>query len=114
MNIEYFGTNLTEKGHYLWKLNREGLGYERNLNINKFPFQVEHLNDNTERGTVLRTQIQDYKIIHITGSCIDQRGGCKSVFITRDAISIEDFEKYIRGNEFCKKMFTKMPFEVMW
>lgn len=114
VKVEYFGTSLTEKGHYLWSFGKYGLGYERNLDINKFPFQVERLNDNTEKGTVLITQIQDYKILHITGSCIDKRPGCKSVFITQDNISLKDFETYIREHSYAKKMFEQMDFEIKW
>lgn len=114
MKIEYFGTSLTEKGHYIYHLGKYGLDYEKDLNINKYPFQVERLNDNTEKGSVLRTHIQDYKILHITGSCIDKRPGCKSVFITQEAVTLKDFEDYIRGHDYCKKMFEQMDFEIKW
>lgn len=112
MKVEYFGTTLTEKGHFLQDLLSIGLDYNRNLNINKFPFDIQSLTKNKPKGFVLKTNIENYIIIAIEGSCCDQRGGTCSVFVTTEDISLGYFESYLLNHPFFKEMVRLMPFEV--
>jgi hypothetical protein len=47
--MEYFGTNLTEHGHYRWALDR-GVFVEASLKFNDLPFSPENLTNNLPVG----------------------------------------------------------------
>lgn len=114
IKTEYYGTSLTEIGHYIHSLGVYGLDLERNINVSKYPFDIYSFSKNTEKGTVIKSEIKNFKIISITGSCIDKRGGTVSVFITNDNVSLDQFEEYIKNHPYCKRMFDQMSFNVLW
>lgn len=112
MNVKYFGTTLTDKGHFIQDLLSIGLDYKRSLDVNQFPFDIQSLTKGKPKGFVLKQIIGKYKIIAIEGSCCDQRGGTSSVFVTTENVSLEQFEHYLLLHPWVNKMIDLMPFEV--
>lgn len=112
MKVKYFGTQLNEKGHFLQDLLTIGIDYNRSINVGQFPFDIQSLTKNKPKGFVLKTIIENYKIIAIEGSCADQRGGTCSVFVTTENVNLEQFESYLIVHPFVIKMIELMPFKV--
>lgn len=112
MNVKYFGTTLTEKGHFLQDLLSIGLDYNKSLNVNQFPFDIQSLTKGKPKGYVLKTVVDKYKIIAIEGSCCDQRFGTSSVFVTTENVTLDQFELYLLLHPWVNKMIDLMPFEV--
>lgn len=112
MKVEYYGTKLNEKGHFLRELLSESLDWSYSLNISKFPFDIYSFTKGNKKGFVSKQIIEDYKIIAIEGSCCDHRWGTVSVFITQENISLEQFETYLLNHKWVKEMIQLMPFEV--
>lgn len=77
--MEYFGTNLSEYGHYRWKIINDVLQYE-SLKFDDLPFHPEYLTNNLKKGEISFYQSNNYSVIAICGSPIDKRTGTKSVF----------------------------------
>lgn len=114
MNINYFGTSLTAHGHYMFEISDRGI-YNSDIRLESLPFSPETLNRNSQFGTVNRVTFNNYRIIAITGSCYDKRGGTKSVFWIEDAeLTVQKLEEIIKANPVCQKMFTQMDFDINW
>ncbi len=112
MKVKYYGTSLTEKGHYLVYLESQGLDWRKSLDIRKYPFDIYGFTKAQPNGFVSKEIIGKYKIIAIQGSCIDARGGCVSVFITEEDVTIGQFEEYLLNHPWVIKMLDMMPFDV--
>lgn len=112
MKVKYFGTSLTEKGHYLVDLLSQGLDWNKSTDINQYPFNIYSFTKGQPNGFVSKEVIGKYKIIAIQGSCIDTRGGCVSVFITEENVTIKQFEDYLLNHPWVIKMLNQMPFDV--
>ena len=125
--MNYFGTSLTEKGHYFYNL-QYGVFGDRSLSFPKgvgipitrykeWPFNPEELPKSRCNGDVEYWFINGdpcYSIIAICGSCIDTRPGCKSVFFLLGEFSKEEMINKILSIPIAKKIIDKMPFEVKW
>lgn len=112
MKVEYFGTSLTEMGHYLKELLPESLDWRGSYDTRKFPFDIYAFTKGQGKGYVAKEVVGKYKVIAIEGSCIDTRWGTVSVFITEDKVSLQEFEDYISNHAWVQKMIEQMPFEV--
>lgn len=112
MKIEYYGTKLNEKGHFLRDLLSESLDWESRLNTSKFPFDIYSFTKGKEKGFVSKQIIENYKIIAIEGSCCDHRWGTVSVFITTENVTLKEFEDYLLNHKWVKEMIELMSFEV--
>lgn len=83
MTIYYFGTSLTEHGHYYFEIVDNSMAY-CGLRSPIIPFEPESLTRNLKRGQSALYQITspigDFTVWAIYGSPKDERGGVKSVF----------------------------------
>jgi len=110
--MEYFGTNLTEAGHYRWDIDE---GFRRmNYSFKELPFNPEEINNNMPNGETVFYQGGGLTVLGITGSCIDRRPGCKSVFWVKGIITREEIIKRIMTNKTAVEIIAKMPFKVKW
>lgn len=116
----YYGTNLTSAGHGFYELNEKGFN---SLRYDELPFCAETLADkkNLRNGDIeyFRIPIKntDCVVIHIEGSCSDERSGSKSVFWVYGKITdvkLGDLKEIILSNPTAKSIIDKMPFEVNW
>lgn len=99
MKLFYFGTDLGSTGHYFWELTNDGfesysLYFPADNGSNKislsehklWPFDPECLIKNKflQRGQVeyfrIKNNKSDYCVVHIEGSCCDNRGGLNLCF----------------------------------
>src|SRR5574343_1134443 len=77
--MEYFGTNLTEHGHYSWDLTGDRM-VKIGLLPKHTPFNPEELTINLPKGEVIYYQSSKFTVLGISGSCKDERNGTKSIF----------------------------------
>lgn len=114
--MNYYGTNLTEYGHYFWKLNDTQLIYKGlDGKDEKPPFSPgDFLGSNAEKGLVGYFRLKGYSIIAIAGSCKDTRGGTKSVFWVKGEVEPTALKDMILAIPIAEKMIEQMPFEVQW
>lgn len=116
--MKYFGTNLTQAGHYLWDIDSNSLGYLGLPNYGSrgevLPFSPEGLGDKLENGQILYAQTLGWTILAIGGSCVDKRPGCKSVFLVNEVFSKESMIESIQAIPMAMKIINQMPFKVEW
>lgn len=114
VELSYFGTSIDVAGHYFWILSKNRME-KSNIWFKDIPFNPEDIiKPNTEKGVVLYQEIDGYFICAISGSCYDKRFGTKSVFWTKEKISLEDFKQIIFSIPIAEKIIKQMPFEVNW
>ena len=112
--MEYFGTNLDEHGHYTWDLSGDYMTKIGLLPKNT-PFNPEELTNNLPKGNVVFCKdYAGFTILAIAGSCIDKRGGTKSVFWEKENISKEEMIERIMANKHSKTIINAMPFDVLF
>ncbi len=112
-SLDYFGTALNVAGHYFWKL--EGASMNKsNVYFQDIPFNPEELVNNCNKGTVKYFVFGEYKVCAISGSCIDNRLGTKSVFWTTEDIKLGDFKEIINSIPAAKVIIDKMQFDIEW
>lgn len=110
--LNYFGTSLTQKGHYIFTLEGENI---RNLDMSYSDMPVldngalQHTN-----GTVFYIYVNGYSICYIVGSCADTRHGCKSMFWVDGYVNMEEWKDIILSIPIAKKIIEQMPFDVKW
>jgi hypothetical protein len=97
--LYYFGTNMIEKGHYLWKVTPDGLR-ERSIDFSALPFNPEQYprqpkSESLNKGTIIYYFEHGFTILAIEGSCIDQRPGSKTVFFIKGLILESVFIAYL-------------------
>ena len=111
--IEYFGTNLSEHGHYTWSIQNRIMN-KTWLNFQSLPFNPEELTNNLIKGSVIFYQGGGFTLIGISGSCKDTRPGTKSIFWVKEIISRDQMIGRIKEDEICIKLIEAMPFEINW
>jgi len=116
--MEYFGTNLTEAGHYFWILDRETLRSSKTW-FKDIPFNPEELTgkymgQNLPFGDIVFGYFGEFTVLAISGSCKDTRQGTKSVFWIKEIIPIEEMKQRILDIPIAKKIIDTMPFEIKW
>lgn len=130
MKIHYFGTSLTDAGHYFWTLDdtrllSKGLSFPAEpdpIHIGRYkewPFNPEDMprkqgRQEYSRGTVKYYKEKGYTIVAIEGSCRDSRSGSKSVFFTLEELTFSDLVDKILEVPIAKQIIEKMPFQVEW
>lgn len=112
--MEYFGTSLTEHGHYRWNLDKNQMIFSGGLLFNDLPFHPENLTNNLQKGEVVFYQGGGYTVLGIAGSCKDTRGGTKSIFWVKEVISKPEMIEKIKNNPLAMKLIDAMPFEIKW
>lgn len=111
--MEYFGTNLTEAGHYRWDLNNDYF-QGGSINFNGLPFDPEGLTKHLPKGKTIFYQGGGFTVLGISGSCRDERNGTKSIFWVKDIISKERMIDRVKNDRLSSKIINKMPFEIEW
>ena len=114
--MEYFGTDTTTHGHYLWKLIEDQI-LGRNLNLKDLPFNPEEMprrekEETRKKGDVEYYQEHGYSIIAIEGSCVDTRWGTKSVFFVKGELTQREMIGLIKSIPIANHIICQMPFEV--
>lgn len=116
--LNYFGTNLTEAGHYFWTLDEDILSRSR-LSFSDLPFNPENLpisikGIRNEKGKIDFHNVFGYSIIAIEGSCSDDRWGSHSIFWVAETITYEEMKKQLLNIPIFKKIIEQMSFEIKW
>lgn len=111
--LEYFGTNLTEAGHYRWELNGDRMAGS-NLRLRDLPFNPEELTNNLQFGEVIFYQGGGFTVLGISGSCRDKRGGTKSIFFTKEILTRGEMIDKILNVPIAKNIIEAMPFKINW
>lgn len=111
--MEYFGTSLTENGHYRFVLTENGM--QKNWSrFDDLPFHPENLNNNQQKGDVSFFQGSGFTVLAICGSCKDERPGSKSVFWVKLTINKSEMIDMVKDNKIAMTIINKFPFEVKW
>lgn len=111
--MEYFGTNLTEHGHYTWDLSDDRM-VKIGLLPKYTPFQPEGLTNNLPKGEVVFYQSSKFTVLGISGSCKDERNGTKSIFWVKETLSKHEMIERIKSNKLAKSIIDAMPFKVLF
>lgn len=124
LELFYFGTDTENHGHYFWRIDKdrmscktlsfplgEGIDYSMS---DKWPFHPERVLKSEKKGDVEFYNINGYSVLAIVGSCIDERGGTKSIFFACHDFNYEQMIKFVLRNETARKIIDKMPFIVNW
>ena len=111
--MQYFGTSLTDHGHYVWDLSGD-IMIKMGLFPKDVPFNPEGLVYNLIKGEVIFYQSSEFTVIGISGSCKDQRSGTKSIFWIKEVVSKEEMIKKINENVHSKAIIDAIPFKVMF
>lgn len=122
--LQYFGTNLTNHGHYFWEVGENYL-HSSNLNFDSFNFNPcnmpeYEIGETRNKGDVKFYHKSPFVICAIEGSCIDKRSGTNSVFFIKGEFSYNNLMLAMREskpvqeiiNSFPFELFCKMPFEL--
>lgn len=112
--MEYFGTNTRECGHYRWQFDKDGWLIKNWIKFDDLPFHPEELTNNLPKGEVVFYQSASFTVIAISGSCIDSRPGCKSVFWEKDIFTKEEMIERIMSYRGAVEIISSMPFKVKW
>jgi hypothetical protein len=111
--MEYFGTNLTEHGHYTWDLKGTKM-VKIGLLPKHTPFNPEELTRHLPKGHCVFYEGGDYTVFAISGSPLDTRPGTKSVFWVRENLSREQMIDRIKENKTAMSIINAMNFDVKW
>lgn len=110
LKIHYFGTNLTEHGHYFWDVSNgaptDKYNKPDNIDFNQYEFKYQ------KRGDIDYLKTPNYSVIGICGSPVDHRGGTVSVFFTKEDLTKEQFLDILKGNTFFQKLTEMMDIEI--
>lgn len=106
--MEYFGTNLTEYGHYTWDLTGDRM-IKIGLLPKHTPFNPEELTNNLPKGEVIFYQSSEFTVLGISGSCKDERNGTKSIFWVKEILSKQEMFERINENKLSKAIIDAMP-----
>ena len=114
--MEYFGTSLTDHGHYRFDMtgNYMEKTYNNYPHFKDLPFHPENITNNLPKGEVVYYQCGGYTVIGISGSCKDERNGTKSIFWVKELLSKDAMIQRIMQNHAAMKVVRAMPFEIKW
>ncbi len=111
--MDYFGTDLTDYGHYTFNMDGERM-IKTWQKIDKLPFHPENLTTGLPKGEVIFYQGGGYTVIGISGSCKDERGGTKSIFWVNETITKGQMIQRIMRNACAIKIINAFCFNVNW
>lgn len=114
--IHYFGTELTQAGHYFWELEGDGF-YRSRIRFEDVPFNPEGMpvpkpGEGIRNGTVKFYHLAHYSICAIAGSPKDTRPGSKSIFFWNVFLDEKTMIDAIKGTPIAMKIINQMPFPV--
>lgn len=112
--MNYFGTNLTSHGHFLYDLSQGTFRSIPGLLPKNVPFHVEEMVNGLPKGEVAFYQGGGFTLIAIAGSCVDKRPGTKSVFWVQEIITREQMKSRILENAAAQSIIKQFPFKVNW
>jgi hypothetical protein len=110
--LYYFGTSLTEYGHYIWVLDNDMQKIW--LKFDRLPFNPEELTRTLNNGEISTYQTTEFTVIAICGSCKDDRPGSKSVFWVNESIPLIELKKIILNTPKAKQIIEAFKFAVKW
>lgn len=113
----YFGTDTRSAGHYFWLLKGDSQTGSSLDDFKNSPFNPEEFTKIAKyawkpKGSVEFHYIEGYSICAITGSPIDSRMGCKSVFFFKEDLNQEQLIDKIKSIPAAMKIINQMPFDV--
>jgi hypothetical protein len=112
--MNYFGTELTSAGHFMWEMIGSEL-YRNRMSIGDCPFNPEALPyKKYKNGDVGYYQCFGFSILAICGSCKDNRAGSKSVFWLEGNFTADEMKERILTIPIGKKIIEQMSFKVQW
>jgi len=112
--MNYYGTDLTQYGHYFWQLEGNRFAY-KGIDGSAWPFKPDYIiHSDAPRGTAVFCKVDGYSLYAIAGSCKDTRGGTKSVFWVQGDVEPSQLKDMILAVPIAKKIIEQMPFEVKW
>lgn len=111
--MEYFGTNLSEHGHYMFNLDGEYM-VKTWRDFKHLPFNPEEMTNNLPKGEVIYYQGGGYTVIGISGSCKDTRPGTKSIFFVKELLTKDEMIDRVNQNKVAKTIINALPFDVRW
>ena len=112
--MNYYGTDLTSKGHYPFEVGKESL-YSARYRLSDVPFNPEGLPyKKHQNGDIGFYHFCGLTILAICGSCSDTRPGSKSVFWIEGTYTQQAIKDYLLKNTVTAKMIDQMPFEIKW
>ena len=111
--MNYFGTSLTDHGHFMWELQETSMRM-LGIDFRSLPFNPEELTNNLLKGEVIYYQCRAYTVIGIAGSCKDERNGTKSIFWVHENITFGEMKERILSTPMAKQIIDKMAFEINW
>jgi len=114
--LNYFGTDLRTHGHYLWRF-VEGMliSPDRRPSLASLQFHPEEISKNGDkRGRCRYFAFPGITGVSISGSCVDKRGGTKSVFWVESEVSREKLREIIFSTDDAAKIIAQMDFDVDW
>ena len=111
--MQYFGTNLTEYGHFTWDLTGDYMKLKGLISV-ATPFHPEELTRNLQKGQTAYYQGGGYTALAIAGSCTDDRPGTKSVFWVKENVSKARMMELISQNKHAAAIVAAMKFKIDW
>ena len=114
--MRYFGTNLTEHGHYWWDVEENNLSNSK-IYVDPLPFDTYDLmdpgcEDKRHKGNVVFKNFKGISVLAIEGSCKDTRWGTFSIFMLDEEITKEEMICRIGDFPILQRIISQMPFEV--
>ena len=114
--MKYFGTHLTEHGHYWWDVAEDNLFDPKVYGV-ELPFDPYKLCDIESdvkrfKGTMVFKNFKGLSVLAIEGSCTDYRWGTFSVFVVEEELSKEEMLCKMSCFPIIQKIINQMPFEV--
>jgi hypothetical protein len=114
--IYYFGTELSNAGHYFWELDRNDI-YRGRHRFEDLPFNPEALpvkkkGESYLNGTVGFYHLGHYSICAIEGSPKDTRPRSKSVFFWDVFLDQQKMIQAIKETPIAMRIINQMPFPV--
>lgn len=115
--IYYYGTNLSQAGHYYWELEKDNLKY-LGLRMEKPKFFSPYDYPEYEHGEKMRKgksqflHLNGHSILAIEGSCSDNRFGTRSVFFIEGIMEKDKFIELLKSHKIFNEMVDQMNFEI--
>lgn len=120
-SLHYFGTDTRQCGHYFWNFDSTGQYMSSSdIYFEDIPFNPEHYPpkidryNSAPRGETKFDFVDGWTIFAISGSPIDGRGGCKSVFFINKELTEEQIIQKIKMTPAAMKIIKQMPFPVKY
>lgn len=115
----YFGTSVSEYGHYFWTAEGWHLKHSKvgmnDLSFN--PYKLLTAEQQLHKGEVgfFHSKKDDLFICAINGSCKDERGGTVTVFFTKTALTPLELVNQLKWpNTASSQIILVFPYPIKW